>query len=104
MQHLIKDNVGERINCRASANPKPNSEFQFVFSCHLFIFNFFIKVIWRKDSELLSYNPRYFINSSGIAIKDKVTDKDGGVFRISALVTETGATHEKQITVQIYCK
>lgn len=27
-----------------------------------------------------------------------------GVFQVSALVTETGATHDKRITVQIYCK
>ncbi|KPM06100.1 fasciclin-2-like protein, partial [Sarcoptes scabiei] len=82
-QYLIKGNVGERINCRASANPKPN-------------------IIWTKGNRQLDSNPRYLINSSGLIIKDAITDDDGGLFRISALVTETGATHEKRITVQIY--
>lgn len=60
------------------------------------------KVIWTKGNRQLDSNPRYLINSSGLIIKDAITDDDGGLFRISALVTETGATHEKRITVQIY--
>ncbi|KAH9521483.1 Ncam2p [Dermatophagoides farinae] len=84
-QYLIKGNVGERINCRASANPKPN-------------------VIWTKEGRQLDSNPRYLINSSGIIIKDSITDDDGGVFQVSALVTETGSTQEKRITVQIYSR
>ncbi|KAJ6223828.1 hypothetical protein RDWZM_002373 [Blomia tropicalis] len=82
MQYLIKGNVGERINCKASANPKP-------------------KIIWTKGSEQLDRNPRYQVNSSGIIIKEPITDNDGGVFQISALVTETGKTYEERITVQI---
>lgn len=85
VQYLIKGNRGERINCRARANPKPN-------------------IIWKKDNRLIDNNPRYFINSSGIVIKEAVSEKDGGVFEVSALVTETGASHQRRITVQIYCK
>lgn len=38
-QYLIKGNVGERINCRASANPKPNGN-DSVFSNVLYLINF----------------------------------------------------------------
>ena len=60
VQYLIRGNVGERINCKAAANPKPN-------------------IIWTKiDSGALDNNPRYSINSSGIVIKGPVNDEDGG--------------------------
>ncbi|KAH9388653.1 Ncam2p [Tyrophagus putrescentiae] len=85
MQYLIKGNSGERINCKASANPKPN-------------------IIWSKGSESLNNNPRYLINSTGIVVKGPVTENDGGVFQINAMVLQTGNTYEKRITVQIYSR
>lgn len=35
-------------------------------------------VIWTKEGRQLDSNPRYLINSSGIIIKDSITDDDGG--------------------------
>lgn len=66
--------------------------------------SYYSLVIWSKGSEALNNNPRYLINSTGIVVKGPVTENDGGVFQINAMVLQTGNTFEKRITVQIYCE
>jgi hypothetical protein len=82
IQSLIKGRVGERIRCKASANPKP-------------------LISWTKEDVNLDKNERYAIDSNGIQINDEVHESDGGLFRVRALVTETGRLHEQFITVQV---
>lgn len=89
------------------AKPVPTlSQIVSVFKCFCDSDQYFglSTVIWSKGSESLNNNPRYLINSTGIVVKGPVTENDGGVFQINAMVLQTGNTYEKRITVQIYCK
>jgi neural cell adhesion molecule len=85
IQSLIKGRVGERIRCKASANPKP-------------------LISWTKEDVNLDLNKRFTIDSNGIQVNEEVDESDGGLFRIRALVTETGRLHEQYITVQVLVK
>ncbi len=82
VQSLIKGRIGERIRCKASANPKP-------------------LISWTKEDANLDLNKRFTIDSNGIQINEEVDESDGGLFRVRALVTETGRLHEQYITVQV---
>ncbi|XP_054168434.1 fasciclin-2-like isoform X2 [Oppia nitens] len=70
-----------RIRCAAKANPKPT-------------------LIWTKDGSTLETRKRFEIDSTGLSI-ESVESRDGGVYRVRALVAETGRLHDTFITVQI---
>lgn len=59
-----------------------------------------IAVQWTKDDRPLD-RTRYQIDAEGVAISGAVAEQDGGVFRVRALVTETGRLHDAFITVQV---
>ncbi|CAG2178619.1 unnamed protein product, partial [Oppiella nova] len=59
-------------------------------------------VVWSKDGQQLENERRFQIDSNGVQINDEIRVSDGGVFRVRALVTETGRIHDTFITVQIF--
>ena len=57
-------------------------------------------VQWTKDERPLDPK-RYQVDADGVLVNDRIDDTDGGVYRVRALVTETGRLHETLVTVQV---